>query len=244
MLLIIDTALHPAYTGLDQKFGFCLELESPVAVALEGTRLTILNILQSRGTVTVEDLAQDIGLASSTIRRHLDILQRDRLVAFDQFRRKLGRPEFAYHLAEQGHESGYRDYQTLLNLLIRAIKGLDASELTAKQGEEVLQLLMDRISDRLSTSYADPKLSLDESPVQRLERVLTDGGFSPQVSQENGQILIHLCNCPFRAAALAEESVCLLDRRLITNILGVKPERHTTIRDGDDTCTYVATLKN
>ncbi len=213
-----------------------------MAVALEGTRLKILNILRSRGAVTVEDLAKDIGLAASTIRRHLDILQRDQLVAFDQVRKKLGRPEFAYHLTEHGHESGYRDYQTLLNLLIRTIKGLDTSELAKQPGEQLLQLLMDRISDRLSTSYAVPKLSSDESPVDRLERVLTDAGFSPQVSQDNGRIQICLCNCPFRAAALEEESICLLDRRLIANILGVEPKIQTTIRNGDDNCTYVATL--
>ena len=214
-----------------------------MAAALEGTRLMILNILRSRGSVTVEQLAQEIGLASATIRRHLDILQRDQLVGFDRVRKKLGRPGFSYHLTEQGHESGYRDYPTLLNQLIRAIKGLDASELTERQGEQVLQLLMDRISDRLSTPYAKPKVSSDEPPVQRLERVLTDAGFSPQLSRENGQIRISLCNCPFRATALAEESVCLFDRRLIANILGVEPERQTTIRDGDDTCTYVAALK-
>lgn len=214
-----------------------------MAVALEGTRLNILNILRSRGSATVEDLAKDIGLAPATIRRHLDILQRDQLVAFQQVRRKLGRPEFAYHLTEHGHESGYRDYQTLLNLLFRTIKGLDTSDLAEQRGEQLLQLLMDRVSDRLSTSYAESRWSSDESQVQRLERVLTDAGFSPQVSQENGRVQISLCNCPFRAAALEEESVCLFDRRLISNILGVEPERQATIRNGDDTCAYVATLK-
>ncbi len=85
-----------------------------MAVALEGTRLKILNILRSQGSVTVEDLAKDIGLASSTIRRHLDILQRDQLVAFDQVRRKLGRPEFAYRLTEHGHGFGQRGTDTVL----------------------------------------------------------------------------------------------------------------------------------
>ena len=237
------------------KFVFRLALENSLAVALEGTRLQILNLLRSRGSVTVEDLAKDIGLASSTIRRHLDILQRDQLVAFDQVRRKLGRPEFAYRLTEHGHESGYRDYQTLLNLLFQTIKGLDLSELAEKPGkqqgdqpgeqpgEQLLQLLMGQVSERLSTSYAGPKLSSEESLVHRLERVLTDAGFSPQVSQDNGRVQIRLCNCPFRAAALEEESVCLFDRRLISNILGVEPERQATIRDGDDTCIYVATLQ-
>jgi predicted ArsR family transcriptional regulator len=230
--------------GFNRKQGFSLAWECPVAAALEGTRLNILNILRSGGSVTVEELAQTIGLASATIRRHLDILQRDQLVTFDQVRRKSGRPEFAYRLTERGHETGYRDYPTLLNRLIRTIKGLDPAELTEQPGEQLLQLLMDRMSERLITSYTDTTYSLEESPVQQLERVLTDAGFSPQVSLEDGRLCIRLCNCPFRAAALEEESLCLFDRRLIANILGREPERQTTIRDGHDTCTYVATLKS
>ena len=49
---------------------------------MEGTRFKILQLLQSNGNQTVDALATNIGLAPATIRRHLDILQRDRFVDF------------------------------------------------------------------------------------------------------------------------------------------------------------------
>ena len=103
-----------------------------MASSLEGTRLNVLSILQRQGSITVDQLAQVTGLASATIRRHLDILQRDNLVAFRQVRKKLGRPEYSYFLTEDGQESGYRDYRKLLTLLMSEIKRLDTDALANK----------------------------------------------------------------------------------------------------------------
>ena len=86
----------------------------PVTSAVSGTRPKILAILQREGSMTVDKLAREVGLSSTTIRRHLDILQRDLLVSFDQVRQGSGRPENLYFLTEYGHESGYRDYRSFL----------------------------------------------------------------------------------------------------------------------------------
>jgi len=50
---------------------------------MEGTRHRILQQLQKKTNDSVGGLAGSMGLAPATIRRHLDILQRDRLVAFE-----------------------------------------------------------------------------------------------------------------------------------------------------------------
>jgi predicted ArsR family transcriptional regulator len=213
-----------------------------MASSLEGTRLKILAIIRERGLVTIDQLAQEIALAPATIRRHLDILQRDHLVTFQQAHKKLGRPEFVYSLTEEGHESGYRDYPKLLTLLLSQIKALPHDELVGREGEELIQFLIARISDQISAPYCDPRTPSPEARIDRLEQALTDGGFSPQLTRENSSVTIQLCNCPFRAAALCEGSVCLFDQRLIANILGVEPVRKTTIRDGGNTCSYVAAL--
>jgi predicted ArsR family transcriptional regulator len=48
-----------------------------MASVLSGTRLQIARLLQRDGTDTVESLADKLGLAAATVRRHLDIMQRD-----------------------------------------------------------------------------------------------------------------------------------------------------------------------
>lgn len=213
-----------------------------MASSLEGSRLKILAIIRERGAVTIDQLAQEIALASPTIRRHLDILQRDHLVTSQPVHKKLGRPEFVYSLTEEGHESGRRDYQKLLILLLSQIKVLSHDELANQEGEELVRFLIARISDQISAPYAEPRPSSSEARIAKLKQALTDGGFSPQVTRDNGTVRIRLCNCPFRAAALCEGSVCLFDQRLIASILGAEPARESTIRDGDNTCSYVAAL--
>jgi predicted ArsR family transcriptional regulator len=213
-----------------------------VASPLEGTRLKLLAIIRERGSATVDQLAQGTDLSTATIRRHLDILQRDHLVSYQLSHKPQGRPEYLYSLTEEGHESGYRDYQKLLTLLITTIKGLSISELADKDGNELIALLMSHISRRISGSSSYNESLSEEGRVAELQQLLTDGGYEPQIERNNEYIEVRLCNCPFRAAALCEGSICLSDKYLIANVLGVQPVRQSSIRSGDPCCSYVAKL--
>lgn len=213
-----------------------------MAIALEGTRLKIMAIIQKQGSATVDQVAQELDLSPASIRRHLDILRGDRMVSYDQVRRKAGRPEFVYFLTEEGHESGYREYQKLLTLFLDEVASLVPADLLGKDGEELLRFLIAKISNQVSSPYVEPGQPSQEVRLARLERALTDRGFSPEITQEDNQVRIRLCNCPFRASALGQRLVCDFDRELIANILGVEPVGQYTIHDGNNTCSYVASL--
>lgn len=213
-----------------------------MASSAEGTRFTILDFLQKRGSAAVEQVAREIGLAPATVRRHLDILQRDRLVSCHQAHKKLGRPEFVYFLTEDGQEAGYRDYRKLLTLLLSEIQSLPSSDVSGKAGEELLQLLLVRIASQLSNSYHGPEAQSADSRLARLREALQEGGYAPEITRQDEQVQIRLCNCPFRAAALCQKSVCLLDHTLISSILGIEPVCQTTIHDGGNACSYLVTL--
>jgi predicted ArsR family transcriptional regulator len=210
--------------------------------SLEGSRLEILAIIQKQGSASVDQIAQEIGLAPGTVRRHLDILQRDRLVSFDQVRKKAGRPGLVYFLTEEGHESGYREYPKLLTLLLGELATLTPTESVGKGGEELLRFLIARISAQVSSPYLEPDQSSQELRIAKLNQALADGGFSPEISQGDRQVQIRLCNCPFRAVALCQKLVCHFDHELIANILGVEPVCQYTIHDGNNTCLYVAPM--
>ena len=209
-----------------------------------GTRQRIMNAIREQGSMSVEQLAQALELSSAGIRRHLDILQRDHLVYFRQGSKKPGRPEYIYVLTEAGHEAGFRDYPQLLTLLLNNIRGLSSTDLVEKDGSEVLNLLMDRVSDQINATHLGPLGPSTESRLSKLESALTAQGFAPRIDCTDGHAEIHLCNCPFRAAALGEESVCQSDQQLISSIMGVEPERRTCIRDGADQCTYLVELND
>ena len=210
--------------------------------SLEGTRPKILAIIQKQGSATVDQIAREIGLAPASIRRHLDILLRDRLISLDQVRKKAGRPEFVYFLTEEGHESSYRAYPKLLSLLLDEVANLAPTDLAGMGGEELLRSLIVHISDRVSSPYLEPGQSSPEVRLTKLEQALTDGGFRPEITQKDGQVRIGLYNCPFRVAALGQKLVCHFDQNLIAKILGVEPGCQYTIHDGNNSCCYSATL--
>ena len=105
-------------------------------------------------------------------------------------------------------------------------------------------MLIARIADRVSWPYLQPNQSTNDARVAKLERALSDRGFSPEITREGGQIEIRLCNCPFCSVALCQDAVCLFDRTLIGAILQVDPVRESSIHDGHTSCLYVAALDN
>src|SRR5262245_21992953 len=85
---------------------------------IDGTREEILAILRRHDRMGVEDLARELGLAGATVRRHLDVLQRDNYVAVTQVRGRTGRPRHLFALTEAGSELFPHHYVRLTQRLL------------------------------------------------------------------------------------------------------------------------------
>ena len=103
---------------------------------MEDVRWQILQLLQSGTAETVEQLLRALGLAPATVRRHLDILQRDGLVTYRLVRKKAGRPEYSYYLTEAGQESLPKDYHRLLGLLVQEMDSVAPPDGTGRRSAE------------------------------------------------------------------------------------------------------------
>jgi predicted ArsR family transcriptional regulator len=154
-----------------------------------------------------------------------------------------GRPAYVYTLTDDGQESGYRDYKDVLSLLLAEIAGLSTTDLSHKDGEELLGCIVARVANRITWPYLLPAPSSNEAKVAKLEQALTDRGYSPELTRRNGQLVIRLSNCPVRSVACSRDGLCILDHRIIANILGVDPVQESTIRGGNTSCLYVATME-
>ena len=90
-----------------------------------------------------------IGLAPATIRRHLDILQRDKFVAFEEIRKKTGRPEYSFFLTAGGQETLPKGYDRLLNQVMQLMSSATAQDIEGMNGSQVLELVFQRLSDQV-----------------------------------------------------------------------------------------------
>ena len=86
------------------------------------SRDSILAIIRRNDGASVDVLADEVALAPATVRRHLDILERDGLIDHIEVRRPTGRPRHVFDLTEKGHDSVPKDYSRLLNELVQDIK--------------------------------------------------------------------------------------------------------------------------
>lgn len=189
---------------------------------------------------TVERLATAIGLAPATIRRHLDILQRDRLVAFREVRKKTGRPEYSFYLTEEGHEELPKAYDLLLRLVIRELAGLTVGDTTGRDGDQILEMLFRRLSSQVWSRHEAQLAGKDaKQRLAGLLEVLRSEDFSPEVEIVGETLTIRLVNCPFRSVALENKAVCSFDESLISTMLGVDLTQEECIREGATCCTYV-----
>ena len=203
--------------------------------SIQGTRPRLLSLLLRQGQATVDQMAEGVGLASATVRRHLDILQRDHLVSFHEVRHGAGRPEYSYHLTEAGHESLPKAYDSLLVLLLQ--------EMAAESGGARARALFASVARRVAEPYVGSTTGGLEGRTAVLLHVLEQQGFSPQVERAGNSLRIRLFNCPFRSAALADEAVCQMDQNLISAILNTPATKQECISRGASSCCYLAHLQ-
>ena len=206
---------------------------------MEGTRLQILSLLQHQDA-PIAGLTDALGMAPATIRRHLDILQRDGFVSYRPMRRKQGRPEHLFFLTDAGQEVMPKRYDLLLHRILGEMRSLEdvADEHTAGVESETL---MSRIARGIASEYETPGPVVSGADrVQLLLRALEAEEFAPRVEREAGELRVHLRNCPFRGVAIGNPAVCALDRELIACLLGTPVEARERIDWGDHHCTYAA----
>lgn len=216
----------------------------PLIGAIEGPRLRILVLLQRYSHATVEELARHLGVTSATVRRHLDILQRDGLVSFQVVRRHTGRPEHAYSLTEAGQEALPKDYAGLSRILLQELATLGAEPLPSLNGNDLLQTLFLRAAQQIVQKHRELFVgrSLPER-VAALHTILEAENFCPELEYGADSVRFHLLNCPFRQVAMQHEAVCFLDRHLIATVLGVPVSQEACINRGGHGCCYSAPFK-
>ena len=205
---------------------------------MEGTRLQILQLLQ-REKQTVGGLANVMDLAPATIRRHLDILQRDHLVDFREVRKKTGRPEYSFGLTEQGQESLPKSYDLMLKMMVDEMGEMTQEDMSGMDGQKVLELVFQRLSTKVTQRFSGDMTSqsLNER-VFNLLGALDQEHFQPEAVNVGGKFQIKLQNCPFRSVALTNKAVCDFDANMISTAMGVKMTQVSCISDNQQTCIY------
>jgi DeoR family transcriptional regulator, suf operon transcriptional repressor len=199
---------------------------------MKSTKDKILQTLLRKPKITINDLAEAVGINPISVRHHLTNLQMEGLIAADEERHGVGRPRLVYSLTEDGMERFPTKYLRLTTRLLAQMK-------ESMPGPVVAQLF-NQIAEDLANEYASQ--IRDMSMEERLEFVkdmLAQEGFTVEWEKKGTDYQIHEISCPYYQIGVAHPEVCTVDQTLISKMLALPASKVQCILDGGSHCTYV-----
>jgi DeoR family suf operon transcriptional repressor len=198
---------------------------------VQRTRRLILEFLKQRGRATLDELAQESGLAPMSVRGHLSVLDRDGLICYEEERGKVGRPRFVYSLTDRGHEQFPKSYHTLCNRVLDAVAA-SATDAAAGLARSLAEKWAADYSERLAGKGFDEM-------VQVLTDIRSEEGAMACCEPTEDGYLIHQHHCPASCvAARHPQIICAAEMGFIHRLIQAPVERVSWVQNGDATCSY------
>ncbi|WP_421084034.1 helix-turn-helix transcriptional regulator [Rothia nasimurium] len=215
----------------------------------ERTRDRVLQGVLTHGPVSAAKLGELLNLTPAAVRRHLDVLEKDRLIEVASHRQHgagAGRPARRYVIAPKGHTELGNDYLDIardaLTMLQKAV------------GEEALHQFASARAHEMAERYrpvveaAGPDVA---ARAEALAEAMTRDGFvataqemAPTVGNrvrlpDHLLASIQLCqgHCPVRDLAADFTVFCDQETEIISDLLGVDVRRLSTMAGGAHVCT-------
>lgn len=193
----------------------------------------ILEHLKRRGTATIPEMGETLGLSVETIRTHLRALGAEGLVERRGRRSQgPGRPEIVYGLTGSADALFPNQEGALLEEFTRFLEGRGEEGLIRAFFDERMETRLAEVRERAAELGDDARLA-------EVARVLTAEGFMAEaVTDDAGQARLRLCHCPVRNLVDATRAPCRAELTFVREVLGARLKRVSYIPAGDDACCY------
>ena len=204
---------------------------------MQETRQHILEILREHGQATVDEIVNALQkrrgkITAVTVRHHLNHLQKDELITEPQLlhRNTPGRPQHVYALTEKAHEYFPNNYKSLAETLLKQIR--------STLPPEGVNVIMEGVADQMALEADVQEESLEERLKSAVE-YLNEHGYNATYHPCDEGFVLQTHNCPYHEVAKSTESLCSIDMRLISSMVGVVPRIMTRVSQGDTSCQYL-----
>jgi predicted ArsR family transcriptional regulator len=193
----------------------------------------IIEHLKRKGSATIKELEDLLGVTTTAVRQQLTTLQADGYIQRQRVHAGVGRPHHTYSITGKVHELFACHCDDLALTLLE--------EVYAMEGKERATQLLDRVGDRLAARYADSVRSdaLHER-VQEMASALSERGVLTEVSVDTDEVIVlHAYNCPYHDLAQDHRDICEMDEELLRKVLGTEVNLTACIMDGHAGCRFV-----
>ncbi|MGH8795091.1 MAG: helix-turn-helix transcriptional regulator [Stackebrandtia sp.] len=200
------------------------------------TRQRVARLLLEKGNATARELAGALDITPTAVRKHLDSMAAEGLVASREPDtapgRGRGRPARAYHLTEAARETFDHHYDDLAAQALRWISAHGGPAAVAAFASEQVA----RLEDRCRTAMD----GADDAPLSRataLAEALSKEGYAATATAiaDGGQLCQH--HCPVAHVAAEFPQLCEAETQVIGRLVGHHVQRLATIAGGNGVCT-------
>lgn len=200
------------------------------------TKRALLQLMKRRGEISLDDAMAATGYARTTLREHLNQLERDGLVRHRAERQGRGRPHLRYRITERGERLFPAHDGVLLRALLRYLQEEGFGEQVEAFFTAFWEARVEEVNHRCR------QVEREGGTVRRvdvLEGLLREEGFMPDIREAEGRLVVRECNCPFAEAVKQTRLPCRLEEAFYEAIFEADVERIDYMPEGDAACTYV-----
>jgi len=209
-------------------------MSSALDLVSSDTRRELLQIIKRRGSLTVDEAMDALGMARTTVREHLLQLKEKGLLDRTVERKGRGRPGHRYEMTRRAKVLFPSRDGELMGRLVRFLNERGAEDLVQTFFESYWNDRTEAVKQKLKDVASG---DIDDK-VETLRQILEEEGFMPQISREDNQVTIRECNCPFPESVKESRIPCRLEEEFYQEIFGGELERVSHIPDGNSSCSY------
>ena len=207
---------------------------------MKSTKDKILQTLLRHPKITINEIAEAVGINAISVRHHLSNLEKEGLIAAEEERHGVGRPRLMYSLTEDGMERFPTKYLRLTTRLLAQMKETLPGPAVAN--------LFSQVAEDMAKDYAEQMKGLSmEERLDFVKDMLAQEGFTVEWEKKGKEYQIHEITCPYYQIGIAHPEVCTVDQTLISKMLALPASKVQCILNGAAHCTYVVqpvTTKN
>jgi predicted ArsR family transcriptional regulator len=198
------------------------------------TRKMLLTMLKTSNALSVGVMAERLGITEMAVRRHLNMMERDGLVATKLVRQAMGRPTHLYSLTEHAEPLFPKNYHGLALDLLDELNSISDEDIISQLFERRKQKLIERYQVKLQSA------SLMEK-VEALAEIQNDNGYMATWGQQgsDGSYTIDEFNCPISQIANSYNHACQSELELFQTLLGADVERIECLAKEGHKCRYM-----
>lgn len=199
---------------------------------MKSTKDRILQTLLRHPKITINEIAEAVGINPISVRHHLSNLEKEGLIAAEEERHGVGRPRLVYSLTTEGMERFPTKYLRLTTRLLAQMKETLPAPAVAQ--------LFNQVAEEMASDYADQVKNMSmEERLEFVKDLLAQEGFTVEWEKKGKEYQIHEISCPYYQIGVAHPEVCTVDQTLISKMLAVPANKVQCILNGGSHCTYV-----